>query len=206
MFNRIALLAATVLMAAACASNPASTGAAPATPGAVATPGPATPAGTATVANMAATTGWLAEDKLIPEDPVLALIDNSARTTDNHVGFSIVCKSANGTMAVHLGKQPASRIGQAATFKLRAGPGARDLEGKFVASRTKGEADFVFPIVTSDLLALDQLDMISLVSDQGEVQWALVKSPTATPQAKYVGSLKNYAREAQDFLAYCNPK
>ena len=80
------------------------------------------------------------------------------------------------------------------------------LEGKFEANRRSPEADFVFPITSADLLAMGQLDMISLVNDQGEVQWAFVKSPTATPQAKYVGSLKNFSQAAHDFLNYCNPK
>lgn len=206
MFHRIALLAATGLMAAACATNPSSSPTSPEMPGAAVTPGPAAPAGTVTVANMAATTFWMAEEKLIPEDPMLALVNTGARNTDNTAGISVVCKAANGNMYLHLGKQPAARVGQAATFKLRAGPGARDLEGKFEANRRSPDADFVFPISSADLLALGQLDMVSLVSDQGEVQWALVKSPTATPQAKYVGSLTKFATAARDFLNYCNPK
>ncbi len=206
MFKRIALLTATGLMAAACASSPAVEPPAVALPGAAVTPGPATPAGTMTVANMAATTFWLAEENLIPDDPILALVNNGARNADTNAGIAVVCKAANGNISFRLGKQPATRVGQAATFKLRAGPGARDIEGKFEANRRSPEADFVFPITSADLLAMGQLDMVSLVSDQGEVQWALVKSPTATPQAKYVGSLKNFSTAASDFLNYCNPK
>ncbi len=164
------------------------------------------PAGTVTVANMAATTSWLAQENLIPDDPVLALVNAGARNTDTTAGIAVICKAANGNMFFHLGKQAATRVGQAATFKLRAGAGARDIEGKFEANRRSPDADFVFPITSADLLAMGQLDMISLVSDQGEVQWALVKSPTATPQAKYIGSLKNFSPAAQDFLNYCNPK
>lgn len=206
MFKRIALLAATGLLAAACASNPGTAPSVPATPGAAVTPGAATPAGTVTVANMAATTFWLAEENLIPDDPVLALVNNGARNADTTAGVAVICKAANGSISFHLGKQPATRVGQSATFKLRAGPGARDIEGKFEVNRRSPDADFVFPITSADLLAMGQLDMISLVSDQGEVQWAFVKSPTAAPQAKYVGSLKNFATAAHDFLNYCNPK
>lgn len=206
MFHRIALLAASGLMAAACATDPGAAPASPASPGAATTPASTTPAGTVTVANMAATTFWLAEEKLIPEDPMLALVSNGARNTDNTAGISVVCKAANGSMFMHLGKQPATRVGQSAAFKLRAGPGARDLEGRFEANRRSPDADFVFPITSADLLALGQLDMVSLVSDQGEVQWALVKSATATPQAKYVGSLTKFMTAARDFLNYCNPK
>lgn len=206
MFHRITLLAATALMAAACATNPSAAPAGSTTPGAATAPGPATPAGTVTVANMAATTFWLAEEKLIPEDPMLALVNTGARNTDNSAGVSVICKAANGSMSMHLGKQPATRAGQAATFKLRVGAGTRDLEGKFEVNRRSPDADFVFPITASDLLAFGQLDMVSIVSDQGEVQWALVKSPTATPQAKYVGSLKGFSTAASNFLNYCNPK
>ena len=206
MFNRIALLAATALMAAACATNPGASPGAASTPGAATTPGPATPAGTVTVANMAATTFWLAEEKLIPEDPTLALVNNGARNTDTTAGVSVICKAANGSIAMHLGKQAATRVGQSATFKLRAGPGMRDIEGKFEVNRRSPDADFVFPISAADLLAMGQLDMISFVSDQGEVSWAFVKSPTAMPQAKYVGSLKSFSSAAANFLNYCNPK
>jgi hypothetical protein len=159
-----------------------------------------------TLSNMAATTFWLAEENLIPDDPILALVNNGARNADTTAGIAVICKAANGSMSFHLGKQPATRVGQSATFKLRAGAGARDIEGKFEVNRRSPDADFVFPITAADLLAMGQLDMISLVSDQGEVQWALVKSPTATPQAKYVGSLKNFSTAAHDFLNYCNPK
>ncbi len=125
MFNRIALLAATALLATACATSPAATPDAPAAPAAAVTPTPATPAGTVTVANMAATTFWLAEENLIPDDPVLALVNNGARNADTTAGVAVICKAANGSMSFHLGKQPAARVGQSATFKLRAGPGAR---------------------------------------------------------------------------------
>lgn len=175
-------------------------------PDAAVTPGPATPAGTMTVSNMAATTSWLAEENLIPDDPILALVNTGARNADKTAGLAVICKAANGSMSFHLGKQPAARIGQTATFKLRAGPGARDIEGKFAANRNSPDADFVFPITSADLLAMGQLDMVSFVSDQGEVQWALVKSPTATPQAKSIGSLNNFSPAAHDFLNYCNPK
>ncbi len=206
MFSRIAMLAAAGFLATACASNPAASPSSPAAPGSPsASTSPAAPA-TVTLSNVAATTTWLAEEKLIPEDPMLALVNTGARDTDNPAGISVHCKAANGTMTVHLGKQPATRVGQSATFRLRAGPGARDIEGKFVANPRSPEADFVFPVSSADLLALGQLDMISFVSDQGDVQWAFVKDASAQVQAKYIGSLKNYSAAARDFLNYCNPK
>lgn len=207
MSSRIAMLAAAGFLATACASNPAASPSSPSATGPSASPSsPASPAGTVTVANLAATTSWLAEEKLIPEDPVLAMVNTGARDTDNPAGISVQCKAANGSMAVHLGKQAATRVGQSATFRLRAGPGVRDIPGKFVANPRSPEADFVFPVSSADLLALGQLDMVSFVSDQGDVQWALVKDAGAQVQAKYIGSLKNYAKAAGDFLNYCNPK
>lgn len=207
MFNRIAMLAAAGLLASACASNPAS---APSggmsSAGVAGAPAPAGAAGTMTVANMAATTYWLAEEKLIPDDPVLALVNTGATNTDTTAGVAVVCKAANGNMSMRLGKQPASRVGQSATFTLRAGPGARDIPGRFETNRRSPDADFVFPITSADLLAMGQLDMVSLLSDQGEVQWAFVKNPAAQVQAKYVGSLRDFSPAARDFLNYCNPK
>jgi len=207
MFSRIAMLAAAGFLATACASNPAASPSSPTASGSPsASPGPAASAGTVTVSNVAATTTWLAEEKLIPDDPVMALVNNGARDTDISAGISVQCRAANGTMSVHLGKQPATRVGQTATFRLRAGPGVRDIEGKFVANSRSPDADFVFPVSSADLLALGQLDMISFVTDQGEVQWAFVKDPAAQVQAKYIGSLKNYPNATRDFLNYCNPK
>ena len=105
------------------------------------------PAGTVTVANMAATTSWLAEEKLIPDDPVLALVNNGARDADTIGGRrSRSATPPTAACPMHLGKQPATRVGQSATFKLRAGAGARDIEGKFQANRRSPDADFVFPI------------------------------------------------------------
>jgi hypothetical protein len=207
MSSRIAMLAAAGFLAAACASNPAAAPSAPSSPGTASSPtSPTAPAGTVTVSNVAATTSWMAEEKLIPEDPVLALVNAGAMNTDNPVGIAVMCKAANGSMAMHLGKQPATRVGQAATFRLRAGPGVRDIAGTFVTNPRSPDADFVFPVSSADLLALGQLDMISFVTDQGDVQWAFVKDAGAQVQATYIGSLKNYSSAARDFLNYCNPK
>ena len=207
MFSRIAMLAAAGLLATACASNPAASPSSPAAPGSPsASTSPAAPAGTVTVSNVAATTSWLAEEKLIPDDPVMALVNTGARDTNASAGVWVECKAANGNMSMHLGKQSAARAGQTAIFRLRSGPGARDIAGKFVANSRSPDTDFVFPITSADLLAIGQLDMVSFVSDQGDVQWALVKDASAQVQAKYIGSLKNYGKAATDFLNYCNPK
>lgn len=209
MFHRIALLAAVGTLAAACASNPSasSTGMATDAGGAVSLTGAAP--STVTVANMAATTAWLAEDNLIPQDPVLALVTATGGNTDKPQGVLISCNAANGGTTMKVGKQAANRVGQSATYRIRTGAagaaGGQDVEGKFVASKS-GDADFVFSIRQADLLAISKLDTVSIVSDTGEVQWAFVKDATAQVQAKYIASLKNMPKQTEDFIVFCNPK
>lgn len=205
MFKRIAMIASLGALAAACASNPApSPGMTTTSSGAVSLTG-APAATSATVANMAATTAWLAEEKLMPANPVLALVTSTGGDVDKPQGVVVSCNAANGGTTVMLGKQSAARVGQTATYKIRTGAGAQDIEGTFKASKS-GDADFVFPIRQSDLLAMSGLDMVSILTDQGEVQWAFVKDVNAKPQAKYIASMKDLPRQAQDFVQYCNPK
>jgi hypothetical protein len=205
MSKHIALLAAASILAAACASNPApAPGMTTTTGGAVALPGAS--AGAATVSNMAATTAWLAEEKLIPQDPVLALVSATGGDVDNPMGVVVTCNPANGGTTMKVGKQPANRVGQSATFRLRTGASAQDVEGKFQANTKSPEADFVFPIRQADLLAMSQLDLVSILDDQGAVQWAFVKDPASQVQAKYVASLRGMPQQATDFVAFCNPK
>jgi len=201
MFHRIALLAAAGVLATACASNPS------AGPSADAGAAPLTPAAPTTVVvqNLAGNTAWMAEDNLIPQDPVLALVNAIGGNTENPQGVVITCNAANGGTTVKLGKQPANRIGQTATYRIRTGASAQDVEGKFAASKS-GDADFVFPIKQADLLALSKLDTVSVLSDTGEVQWAFVKDPATQVQAKYIGSLKNMPKQTEDFMVFCNPK
>mgnify|MGYP000863051276 FL=1 len=207
MFHRIALLAAAGVMATACASSPSSSGGGMAADagGAVSLTGAPSTA-TVTIANMAATTVWLAEDNLIPQDPVLALVTATGGNTDKPQGVLISCNAANGGTTVKIGKQPANRVGQSATYRVRTGAtGGQEVEGKFVASKS-GDADFVFPIRQADLLAISKLDTVSIVSDTGEVQWAFVKDAAAQVQAKYIASLKNMPKQTEDFIVFCNPK
>jgi hypothetical protein len=126
------------------------------------------------------------------------------RDTDKSAGVYAQCNAANGNITMHLGKQT-GRTGEA-TFKVRSGAGTRDINGRFSTKASTGETSFAFPITSADLLAMGQPDMISFVSDRGEVEWALVKNPAAQVQAKYVGSLTGFATAASDFLNYCNPK
>ncbi len=206
MFSRIALIAAAGLLAVACATNPAPAGGGSMTTatGATVTPAPTAASGTATVSNMAAITSWWAEEKLIPEDPALALVMTGVRDTDKSAGVYAACNAANGAITMHLGKQT-GRTGDA-TFKVRAGAGTRDINGRFSTKASTGETSFTFPVTSADLLAIGQPDMVSFVSDRGEVEWALVKNTAAQVQAKYVGSLTGFGAAASDFLNYCNPK
>jgi len=206
MFSRIAFIAAAGLLAVACASNPPPAGGGTVTPDAapLVTSAPAAVAGTATISNMAASTSWWAEEKLIPENPALALVMTGVRDTDKSAGVYAECNAANGAITMHLGKQ-AGRAGSA-TFKVRAGAGTRDIDGRFSTRVSTNETSFTFPVSSADLLALGQPDMVSFVSDRGEVEWALVKNTGAQVQAKYIGSLTGFGTAAADFLNYCNPK
>lgn len=204
MFHRIALLAAVSTLAAACASNPSAGSSISADAGG-AVPLAGAASTTIVVQNLAGNTAWLAEDNLIPQDPVLALVNAIGGNTDNPQGVVITCNAANGGTTMKVGKQPANRVGQSATYKIRTGASMLDVEGKFAASKA-GDADFVFPIKQADLIAISKLDAVSIVSDTGEVQWALVKDPAAQVQAKYIGSLKDMPRQTERFMVFCNPK
>lgn len=207
MFNRIALAAAAGLLATACASTTASTpdgGPVPSSPAGAAT----APAGASavTVLNIAATSQWAAEENLVPDDPMLALVGAGVATTDNPLGVHATCNAANGGITMRVGKQDVTRVGQSATYRIRSGATMREVNGKFEQNRRAPDANFAFSISSADLLGIGQLDMVSFLSDKGEVEWTLVKDPAAQMQAKYIGSLKGYDTAARDFLVYCNPK
>lgn len=209
MFNRIALAAAAGLLATACASSPAATpdgGAAPAGGGSTSAATAPAAASAITVLNIAATSHWAAEENLVPDDPMLALVNASTNNTDNPQGVAATCNASNGGITMRLGKQDTARVGQSATYRLRTGASMRDLNGKFEVVRRSPDTHFAFTITSADLLALGQLDMVSFVSDKGEVEWSLVKDAGAQVQAKHIGSLKDFDKAARDFLVYCNPK
>jgi hypothetical protein len=116
MFHRIALLAAVSTLAAACASNPSAGSSISADAGGAV---PLAGAGSATIVvqNLAGNTAWLAEDNLIPQDPVLALVNAIGGNTDNPQGVVVTCNAANGGTTMKIGKQPANRVGQSATLR-----------------------------------------------------------------------------------------
>jgi hypothetical protein len=199
MLKRMTVAAGLAVMAAACASNPApaaSTSTAPAAPSA--------PAVTNTL-NIAGNSQWEAEERLMPQDPILALI-MSGGSVENPAGFYMTCNPANGSITARLGKQPSARVGQTAVYRIRLGAEAKVIEGKFETNTKNPDADFVFPMTSADLRALGSMDLVSVVTDAGEVQWAFVKDPAAQVQARYVASLKNLAAQTCDYLVYCNPK
>ena len=80
----------------------------------------------------------------------------------------------------------------------RTGASARDISGKFEVIRRSPDTHFSFPITSADLLGLGQLDIVSIVSDKGEVEWSLVKDASAPVQAKHIGSLKDFETAARD--------
>ena len=203
MLKRISLAAGLAAMAAACASTEA--------PGVVASPGGAlaatapAAAGAAQVLNIAATSQWEAEERLMPQDPILALITTGG-SVDAPAGFYMTCNPANGAITARLGKQPTARVGQTAVYRIRLGAEAKVVEGKFQTNPKSPDADFVFPITSADLRAMAGLDIVSVLTDQGEAQWAFVKDPAAAVQAKYVASLKGLPQQSRDYLEFCNPK
>jgi hypothetical protein len=200
MLKRLTMLAALGALASACAANPAPAGSS--TGG----PAPLTPgAGTAAAMNIAGTTHWVAEERLMPQDPILALVTTSG-SVDNPVGFYMTCNPANGTITARLGKQPTARVGQTATYRIRMGVEAKPVEGKFETNPKSPEADFVFPLASVDVRTMAQLDMVSVLTDQGEVQWAFVRDPATQVQARYVASLKDMAQQSRDYMEFCNPK
>jgi hypothetical protein len=200
MLKRLSMLAALGALASACAANPAPAGSAGGptslTPGAT----------TANAMNIASTTQWKAEERLMPQDPILALVNTTAGSVDNPAGFYLTCNPANGTIVGRLGKQPGNRVGQSATYRIRMGVEAKSVEGKFETNPKSPEPDFVFPLGSVDVRTMAQLDMVSVVTDQGEAQWAFVRDPGAQVQAKYVASLKDMAAQSRDFMEFCNPK
>lgn len=202
MLMRLSLAAGLAVMAAACASGPAPS--APMGGGTPAPAGPSTPAVTNAL-NIAGTSQWEAEERLMPQDPILALI-MAGGSVENPAGFYMTCNPANGSITARLGKQPSARLGQTAVYRIRMGAEAKVVEGKFEANAKNPDADFVFGLTSADLRAMGGMDMVSVVTDAGEVQWAFVKDAGAQVQARYVASLKNLAQQTRDYLVFCNPK
>lgn len=208
MSNRITLFVATLLASASlvsgCASNPV---AEPSGPIATA-PAPSAPAVTAftPALNLAAASTWLAEERLLPQQPILALIADGG-SINAPVGLVMTCNPDNGVITARLPKQDAGRAGKTATFKMKIGAGAVDeIDGKFEINARTQDASFVFPVRTQALQAIAKAAEVSFDTDAGEMQWAFVKDPAASPRAKYIGALKNIGPMSTNFLTYCNPK
>lgn len=202
MLKRLSLLVATGALSAACATSPT------AAPTAGDTRAASTAAAEPSVANamnIAATSHWVAEERLMPQDPVLALV-NAGGSVDAPAGFVMTCNPANGTITARLGKQPTARVGESATYRIRMGAEAKTVDGTFATNPRAPEADFVFPLQSVDVRTMAQLDIVSVVTDQGEVQWAFVRDPATQVQAKYIASLKDMAQQSVDYLNFCNPK
>ena len=100
-----AMAAGLALMAAACASD----GTAPAAPSGPGPAAPTAPSGVTNALNIAANSQWEAEERLMPQDPILALI-MSGGTVEAPAGFYMTCNPANGSITARLGKQPSARV------------------------------------------------------------------------------------------------
>jgi len=206
MSKRIALFAAALLASAAsgCASNPVGEPSGPI----ASVPAPSAPAvkAFAPALNLAAASTWLAEERLLPQQPILALIADGG-SVNAPVGLVLTCNPDNGVITARLPKQDATRLGKAATFKMRIGAGAaEEIDGKFELNTRTQDASFAFPLKTQALQAIAKAAEVSFDTDTGETLWAFVKDPTASPRAKYIGSLKNIGPMSGNFLTYCNPK
>ncbi len=203
MIKRYALLGAAALLASACASTPAAGPSPGETPAPTA---PTAPAASPVLLNLADTTRWAADERLLPQDPILALVTTTGGSVNSPAGLSMTCNPDNGKITARLGKQPAAKAGQDATYSVRLGDKMESIPGKFAASARTGDADFVFSLQSSDIRAMAQLDTIAFVSDTGDLQWELVKNAAAPVTAKYVASLRDFGPAAQNFLVFCNPK
>ena len=198
MLKRLNLIVAAGAVAAGCAT---ATGPAPVAPSG---PVALTPSA-ATVLNIAATSSWNAKERLLPQLPILALVNNNDPVT-SPAGFSMTCNPDNGQITARLGKQPAARVGQSASYKLKLGSDSRVVEGKFAANSRSGDADFVFSLESVTLRTMAQLDQIAFITDQGETQWAFVRDAGAPAKATYIASLKNLNAASAANLIFCNPK
>ncbi len=197
---RLGLVAATGLLAAACASQPSSAPSTGSSGGAVAL----TPAATAAIANMAATTTWVSEERLLPQDPILAMVQ-AGGNAESPAGFAVTCNPDNGSLTGHLGMQPAGMVGQEATYRIRLGGRADRINGTFEAD-ANGETKFVFPMESSALRQMSTLDTVTILDANAEPQWAFVSNPSTQISAKYIGTLAGIDQATQDFLVFCNPK
>ncbi|MBI1340513.1 hypothetical protein GC169_09960 [bacterium] len=191
------------LLLAACASQPAVGPSAPA-------PAPADTGAVdlaprvTTLLNIAATSSWVAEERLLPADPILALIEDGG-SVESPAGLSITCNPANGSMTARLPRQAADRVGQEATFRIRMGRSNEALAGRFEANK-RGGADFVFPMDPVRLRTMGQFDEVVFLTDAGRPQWAFVREPGKAVEAEFVGSLRNLNAESTSYILYCNPK
>lgn len=201
MSNRLLIAIAAAALSSACASAPAPK---------AATPNPGVPAAVgkpaiATVANMAATSSWRAEERLMPEQPILGLV-NITGAAASPAGVAVTCNPSKGEMMFHLGLQPGDRAGQSAGFRILLAGAPEAVDGKYVAVPGTANSEFRFPIDNVRLRTIAQLDKVVFENDKGEAQWALVRDPAAPVSAKYIGSLKNLSEQAARFFYFCNPK
>ena len=199
MMKRVLMLAATAGLAAACASSGGGA-VGGTTDGAVSLAG-----ATTTVSNMAASTSWSAEERLLPQNPILALVAEGG-SIDSPAGVSFTCNPDSGALTGRLGMQANERLGEDATYAIRLGARVEKVKGAFETDAATGGTEFVFSPDTQTVRQMSVLDSVTILDDKGVAQWALVSDPGTQINAKYVGSLSGIDQATQDFLFFCNPK
>jgi hypothetical protein len=204
MLKRTTLTAAACLLAAGCAAAPDP--AAPAdAPSAAAPSAAAAAAAIAPMVNVAASSSWRTDERLLPQLPILALVD-AAGSLDAPTGLSITCNPDTGVMTARLHAQPPSRAGGTATYRLRLGEGSEPVEGRFLVNSRTGAADFVFTLDAVRLKTMAQMDRVVFETDAGEPTWAFVRDAMTPVSAHRIGSLAGLGAASDRYLVFCNPK
>lgn len=201
--TRYLILAGALLAATGCAANPEPE-AAPAAPAPTAGAISLKPA-PAPALDLRASSQWVADERLLPQRPILALV-SSGGSVNAPAGLSATCSADTGAITARLGRQPADRKGQSATYQMRVIGKTRSLEGRFEASARASDADFVFSLSAAELREMAGAESVIFITDKGDSTWAFVRDPSTQVSSPHIASLKALPAEASAFLGFCNPK
>jgi hypothetical protein len=201
--TRYLILAGALLAATGCAANPEPE-AAPAAPAPAAGAISLKPA-PAPALDLRASSLWVADERLLPQRPILALIA-SGGSVNAPAGLSATCSADTGAITARLGRQPTDRKGQSATYQLRVAGKTRSLEGRFEAAARASDAEFVFTLSAAELREMAGAETVTFVTDKGDPTWVFVRDPATPVSAPHIASLKDLPKEAPAFIGFCNPK
>jgi hypothetical protein len=197
-------LALLALGLAGCAANPEPSPAAPAAPAPAAGAISLKPA-PAAILDLRASSQWMADERLLPQPPLLALVASGGSPT-TPIGLSATCSVVNGAITARLGRQAGERKGQSATFQFRVNGKTRPVSGRFEAGARSGDVDFVFNLSASELRDMANAESVVVLTETGEPSWAFLRDSTAPAQAPHLASLKAAPAATAAFLGFCNPK